>query len=152
MLKPRGAEKGDCIRRCSWLRCLFRRMRPSCATGSELQFVAMPSVILAARWGTAGFYLLRCALCMELAVVSTAARPSFAARAAIGRRTIWRLGARILALSALFALSGFDFLVRSLYPLLGWLCAMALLALTAFVDWPKRVKFLREARHKAAGG
>ena len=28
----------------------------------------------------------------------------------------------------------------------------ALLALTAFVDWPKRVKFLREALHKAAGG
>ncbi len=117
----------------------------------ELQFVAMPSVILAARWGTAGFYL--CALCMELAVVSTMAASIASLRAQLAgiRSGGWAL-AGILTLSALFALSGFDFLVRSLYPLLGWLCAMALLALTAFVDWPKRVKFLREARHKAAGG
>ena len=117
----------------------------------ELQFVAMPSVILAARWGTAGFYL--CALCMELAVVSTMAASIASLRAQLAgiRSGGWAL-AGILTLSALFALSGFDFLVRSLYPLLGWLCAMALLALTAFVDWPKRVKFLREALHKAAGG
>ena len=113
-----------------------------------LQFVAMPSVVLAARWGSAGFYL--CALCMYLSVVSTmaAAIASLRAQLAGVRRSPWAL-AGILALSAFFSLSGFDFLVRSVYPLLGWLCALALAALAAFVDWPAHVKFPWKVRAAA---
>lgn len=108
-----------------------------------LQGSAMPAVLLAARWGAAGYHI--CIFLLWIAVLSTLG----AALSSLRRQTEALPHARLidillLAAASLFSLSGFDFLIRLLYPLLGWLCALLLLALLPFIERSspkKRVKF-----------
>ena len=93
---------------------------------------AMPTVILAARWGLAGFWI--CAAFSYICAVTTLA-------AVVGGliddvRGGWGRGAMVAAL-AVAALAGLLGLRRSVsvgYPAVGWLCAALLLAVACQAD------------------
>lgn len=100
--------------------------------GRPLLGQAMPTVILAARWGLAGFWI--CAAFNYLCTVTTLA-------AVLGGliddlRGGWGRGALVTAL-AVASLAGLLGLRRSVgtgYPAVGWLCAALLLAVACRAD------------------
>ncbi len=101
--------------------------------GAGVRRLALPGVVLAARWGSAGFYVS--AFIMWMSVVSTLA----AALGSIGEQAQEaHLNPRTaVCLAALMAgclsVVGFRGLVQVGYPLLGWACALILLALVPFL-------------------
>ncbi len=93
---------------------------------------AMPTVILAARWGLAGFWA--CAAFSYICAVTTLA-------AVLGgliddMRGGWGRGALVtaLAVAALAGLLGLRRTVGAGYPAVGWLCAALLLAVACRAD------------------
>lgn len=101
--------------------------------GPGIRNLAMPSVVLAARFGSAGYYISIAVLWCAVVTTLTAAFQSLHAQAvSLGLRPLTAM-ALIVALALLFALIGFAPLVDIGYPLLGWSCALALLALIAFI-------------------
>ena len=101
--------------------------------GEGVRALALPGVVLAARWGTTGFYAS--VLVMWLSVLSTlaAALGSLRGQAAeVGLKP--RLAVLAASLAALcLSVVGFQPLVRVGYPVLGWICAVTLLALVPFL-------------------
>ena len=101
--------------------------------GSAVRELALPSVVLAARWGSFGFYLTIAV--MWLCVVTTlgAALGSIRGMAVEkGLNARLAITCAILA-SLLLGAVGFPALVQIGYPLLGWVCALCLLALIPFL-------------------
>ena len=101
--------------------------------GEGVRRLALPGVVLAARWGSAGFYAS--ALIMWMSVVSTLAAAlgsieAQAREACLNPRTAVCLAA---LMSACLSVVGFQGLVQVGYPLLGWACALILLALVPFL-------------------
>jgi len=100
--------------------------------GRALLGQAMPTVILAARWGLSGFWA--CAAFGYLCAVTTLA-------AALGglidrMRDGWGVGAlaTALAIAALVGLLGLRRTVAVGFPAVGWLCAVLMLALACRAD------------------
>lgn len=106
--------------------------------GQELWALSLPAVVLAARWGVAGYYVciyimwlgcasvLACALGSIMALVSrSVSRPAFALVTA--------------AAIALMSTTGLKSLVGVGYPMLGWICAISLGALAVFYERKKRL-------------
>ena len=103
--------------------------------GTSVRRMALPSVVLAARWGKAGFYLS--AFVTWLSVVTTLAASLGSLRGqaeAHGLRPGLAVPAASFAALCLSAV-GFTPLVRVGYPLLGWICAMSLLGLIPFLKY-----------------
>ena len=94
----------------------------------ELRTAALPMVALAARLGKPGFYLSAAVLCMAmLSTLATALRSLYMQMPAG-----WSVAARWIAPAAgCFALGllGFDDLIGAVYPALGWLAAVLIVAL-----------------------
>lgn len=105
--------------------------------GADVYSMAMPSVMLAARWGVGGFYAS--CIVLFLAVLSTLSAMLCSLERQIPRGVPAYLRYPLCALGALgLSVCGFETIVNAVYPILGWLCALALLALTLFV--PERTK------------
>ncbi len=95
--------------------------------------LALPSVALSAKWGIQGYYAS--IFLMWLAVVTTLCAMLFSLRAQIMAAGLKRLPALMTgALGAcMLSVCGFPLLVNAIYPLLGWICGFALLALICFL-------------------
>lgn len=100
--------------------------------GDEIQKASLPSVVLSAQWGLFGYYTS--ILVMWLAVLTTLCALLHSLRAQFALRFS---SAAALILSSLGSLAlsvcGFDALVDTGYPILGWICCCALLALVLFL-------------------
>lgn len=103
------------------------------SAGDIVRQAALPSVVLAARWGVEGYYLS--ILIMWLSVLTTlcALLHSLCAQCSSVRfsRTKALLSAGLAA--SLFSVCGFETLVDTAYPILGWISGLVLIALTAFL-------------------
>ncbi len=110
--------------------------------GARARRMALPTVALAAQWGVHGYHIVIGV--MLLAVVTTLGAMLVSLRdqaASLGLRPSAATAAAVLPAAAL-SLCGFERLVNFLYPLLGWLCAFALLSLllrAAEVSLPRAV-------------
>ena len=94
--------------------------------GEAVRSAALPTVVMAARWGLVGYYAV--IALMALAVVTTLG----AMLRALGDQLSGLGRFRLLpgaALAALTSLLRFEPLVSVGYPLLSWACALMLLAL-----------------------
>jgi len=100
--------------------------------GRALLGQAMPTVVLAARWGLAGFWA--CAAFGYLCAVTTLA--SVLGGLVDLLRSGWGRGALLtaLAVAALAGLLGLRRAVGVGYPAVGWLCAVLMLALACRAD------------------
>lgn len=107
--------------------------------GSHVWALNLPGVVLAARWGTAGYYI-------SIAVMY--AGSVFVLACALGS-LMTLFSARISRTSALFmtaaavtmmSATGLKPLVSLGYPMLGWLCAICLCALAVFYERKPRGK------------
>lgn len=103
--------------------------------GGEACALALPSVALAAeRWGETGFFLS--AVCLLLAVVTTLAGMLLSLRAQAVRFLGERPALSLIlpaGLALLLSACGFETLVGVMYPLLGWICVLALSVLPFFM-------------------
>ena len=107
--------------------------------GPEVWGLSLPSVVLAARWGVAGYYLsiyvmwLGCISLLSCAIGSLTAL--FSAR-------VSRPAAALFTSAgiALMSVTGLKPLVSVGYPMLGWLCAICLGALAVFCERRPRRK------------
>ena len=111
----------------------------SCANGAMLRAgdavlqMSMPAVVLAAQWGAVGYYLSIAVL--WLSVLSTLCAMLQALADGLTVLNLPRPAA-ILAGAAgasLISVCGFQTLVDAVYPLLGWICGFALIALMLFL-------------------
>jgi len=100
--------------------------------GKPLLGQAMPTVLLAARWGVAGFWA--CAAFGYLCAVSTLA--AVLGGLVDGLRVGRGRGALVTALAAaaLAALIGLRRTIGAGYPAVGWLCALLMLAMACRAD------------------
>ena len=116
---------------------LFALLAPANAAllraGASVRRLALPGVVLAARWGAAGFWLSL--LAMWACVVTTLAAALGSLRSQAMEYGLDPRLAVLLAIlgGALLSAIGFAPLVRIGYPLLGWGCALSLLALIPFL-------------------
>jgi uncharacterized membrane protein YkvI len=101
--------------------------------GDAFRRAAMPSVVLSMQWGTAGYYVS--ILVMWLSVLTTLCALLHSLRAQLLSFRLSPASSLLLpSLSALMlSVCGFDRLVDTGYPLLGWICCCALLALLLFL-------------------
>lgn len=102
--------------------------------GEKLLAQALPMVVLAARWGTFGYYA-----CIAVMALGSIATLSAAVGALIGQlddgpRSRKAVLAVLAAGGALAALLGFERAVELGYPMLGWASVFSLAALACCVD------------------
>lgn len=124
-----GAITGGCV-----MVMLMSANAALLSAGEAIRDQPMPGVLLASRWGIAGFYMS--AGLMFLAVVSTLCAALSSMREQIlSLRPAWGKGALLppAALCAVISAVGFKPLVDLGYPLMGWGCALMLLALLVFL-------------------
>lgn len=102
-------------------------------TDSNIREMALPSVVMAHKWGVAGYYLAICAL--FLAVVTTLSAALSALRAQLAELGLRPTQALFFSCAAALALSmaGLTALVGIGYPALGLVCAVMLLILLSFL-------------------
>lgn len=101
--------------------------------GPDMRNMALPAVILSARFGVAGFYLSILLLWSAVITTLCAALGSFSEQAASMNMKARPVMVIFIALALMLAFTGFMPLVEVGYPILGWSCAIALLALIAFL-------------------
>lgn len=104
--------------------------------GGEIRALALPSVALAtAKWGSAGF--LASAVCLLLAVLTTLSGMLLTLRVQTARFLPNRPALCLIlpaGLALLMSVCGFGTLVGVAYPLLGWICVLALVVLPFFKE------------------
>lgn len=118
---------------------LFLLLMPANAVllraGPAFHDLALPAVMLASRWGVLGFYA--CVVVFWIAVTSTLSATLAPlirqAREAPVPHMDKLASPLMIALTLLLSLVGFSSLVDAGYPIIGWACAFALLALLAFL-------------------
>lgn len=119
----------------------------SCANGAMLRAgnavmqMTMPAVVLAAQWGAGGYYLSIAVL--WLSVLSTLCAMLQTLSGALTNMNLPRPAAILAgaASASLISVCGFRTLVDAVYPLLGWVCGFALVALMLFLpDHQKETK------------
>lgn len=101
--------------------------------GRELWSLNLPAVVLAARWGVAGYYICVYVMWLGCAAVLSCAIGSIMA---LFSRAVSRPACALLtaAAVALMSTTGLKSLVGVGYPMLGWICAISLGALAAFYE------------------
>lgn len=101
--------------------------------GDIVRQMSMPSVVLAANWGVFGYYASISV--MWLAILTTLIAMLHTLVSQVTCAGIRRLPAVCISLfgAALFSVCGFSSLVSAVYPLLGWVCGFALVALMLFL-------------------
>ncbi|NLG24365.1 MAG: hypothetical protein GX558_03350 [Clostridiales bacterium] len=103
------------------------------AADADVRRMVLPSVVLAARWGVAGYYASIAVMWMAVMTTLCAMLCSLAAQLGpLGLKPLPRLLVAG-ALVTLCSLAGFESLVGVGYPLMGLVCAMALMALPPFL-------------------
>ncbi len=102
-------------------------------TGVETRQMALPSVVMAQRWGVGGYYLSIAALFLAVVTTLSAALSSLGAvleEMGLGsRRAIFFASAAALMLS----MAGLTVLVGVGYPAVGFVCALMLLLLISYL-------------------
>lgn len=103
------------------------------AAGQGVWALNLPMVVLAARWGSAGYYI--CILVMWLGTAAVLACAITSVMALFSRR-ISRPAALILTIAGVIMMSvtGLKSLVGVGFPMLGWICAMCLCMLAFFYE------------------
>jgi len=101
--------------------------------GEELQSMALPSVVMAARWGIAGYYIS--ILILWLSIITTLCAMLHSLRSQLIEARCSQTAALTISLAAaaLMSISGFRMIIDIIYPLLGWVCAFVLVALLLFL-------------------
>ena len=101
--------------------------------GAETRQMALPSVVMAQRWGVAGYYLSICAL--FAAVVTTLSAALSALRAQLAELGLRPNQALFFSCAAALMLSmaGLTALVGVGYPAVGLVCAVMLLILLSYL-------------------
>ncbi len=99
----------------------------------DILLSALPTVLLTARWGLIGYYST--IACMWLAVLTTLCAMLHSLSALLVEAHLPQRRALILSVSAACALSvcGFETIVNVAYPMLGWVCTVALIVLMLFL-------------------
>lgn len=102
-------------------------------SGNTVMQMSLPSVALAAEWGVVGYY--SSIVVLWLSCLSTLCAMLHSAAAQLTDAGFSKpLSLLVSALAAaLIAVCGFQTLVDAVYPLLGWVCGFALVALTLFL-------------------
>ena len=104
--------------------------------GGEIRALALPSVALVtAKWGSAGF--IASAVCLLLAVLTTLSGMLLTLRVQTARFLPNRPALCLIlpaGLALLMSVCGFGTLVGVAYPLLGWICVLALVVLPFFKE------------------
>ncbi len=105
--------------------------------GDAFRRAALPSVVLAIQWGTAGYYIS--IFILWLSILTTLCALLHSMRAQLISLRMPSAAALLLPALGALALSacGFDVLVNIGYPLLGWICCCALIALLLFLPEEK---------------
>jgi uncharacterized membrane protein YkvI len=105
--------------------------------GRALWSLNLPAVVLAARWGVAGYYASIYVMWLGCAAVLGCALGSIIA---LTSRAVSRPACALLtaAAIALMSATGLKSLVGVGYPMLGWICAISLGALAAFYERRKK--------------
>lgn len=105
--------------------------------GAEVWSLNLPGVVLAARWGTAGYYISIYVMWLGCLCSLTCALGSLNALFSCRTR---RASACLLCAAAVAAMSaaGLKELVSVGYPMLGWLCAICLSTLALFFERRKK--------------
>lgn len=101
--------------------------------GAEICALALPSVVLAARWGTTGYYISILALWIAVLTTLCAALGSLRQQLRLMRLRGYLAALLPCLLSLLIAMAGFETLVNRGYPIMSWVCALMLLALMRFL-------------------
>lgn len=102
-------------------------------TSESVRRMALPSVALAAHWGTYGYYIS--IIVMWLALLSTLCAMQHALAQQLNETFCFSYTSALIicaAISALPAACGFHLLIDTLYPILGWICGFVLIALAVF--------------------
>ena len=101
--------------------------------GANVRDMALPTVVMAARWGSAGYYIV--IALMGLAVLTTLSATLTSLRDQLAGLGLNRAVSLTLsaASAALMSVCGFELLVNLVYPMLGWICAFALLSLLSYL-------------------
>jgi len=99
----------------------------------RLRQTALPTVVMAARWGIGGYYIV--VALMALSVVTTLGAMLASLRDQLAGLGVGRSAALALCAgaAALLSVCGFELLVNVVYPLLGWVSVFALLSLAFYV-------------------
>ena len=115
---------------------LYASFNGALCAGGEIRALALPSVALAAeRWGSAGF--IASAVCLLLAVLTTLSGMLLTLRVQTARFLPNRPALCLIlpaGLALLMSVCGFETLVGVAYPLLGWICVLALVVLPFFKE------------------
>ena len=101
--------------------------------GVGVRRLALPGVVLAARWGSAGFYVSAFIMWMSVVTTLAAALGSIGAQAQEVRLNPRTAVCLASLMAACLSVVGFRGLVQVGYPLLGWACTLILLALVPFL-------------------
>ena len=101
---------------------------------ARLRWAALPAVVMTARWGTTGYYTAIALILLAVLTTLGAMLSSLRDQAAALRLKRAPALAICAALAALASVCGFETLVNKVYPVLGWICAFALLSL--LLRWP----------------
>jgi uncharacterized membrane protein YkvI len=104
--------------------------------GRELWGLSLPAVVLAARWGVAGYYASIYVMWLGCASVLACALGSIMS---LFTRAVSRPACALLTAAsvALMSTTGLKSLVGVGYPMLGWICAISLGALAVFYERKK---------------
>ena len=102
--------------------------------GEGIMGQTLPTVLLAARWGIAGFYICAGFMYFSCLCSLTGALGAFFMQLCDGSRQR-RNAAVMLLMAFLFAWAlGTDHIISFGYPLLGWICAFSMAALACWRD------------------
>lgn len=107
--------------------------------GPEIWALNLPTVVLAARWGLFGYYAAIYVMWLGSVCVLSCALGSVSA---LVSAHLSRPAACIMTAAAvsLMSVTGLRPLVTTGYPMLGWICALCLAALSLFYEGKKRRK------------
>lgn len=101
--------------------------------GEAIRQMALPSIVLTAEWGVFGYYAS--IFILWLAILTTLCAMLHSMQAQLKSIHIKKLPSLCLSagIASLLAVAGFQSLVNTMYPLLGWICGFALVALMLFL-------------------
>lgn len=101
--------------------------------GESVRQMALPSVALTAKWGVFGYYAS--IVVLWLAILTTLCAMLHSLQVQLTSIRLGKAASLIISAGAasLLAVCGFQALVDTVYPLLGWICGFALVALMLFL-------------------
>lgn len=117
--------------------------------GEKLLSQMLPTVVLAARWGTAGYYISIIVTWLCAVTTLAASLGAIVGQLDDGVKNRRALCAVLLCAALAAGLMGLQRFVEVGYAVLGWACVFSLAGLACYYDWHQALRLLRRGgRHK----